>query len=446
MKTCLFVVLGTIALMLAAFINGYPIVYSDTSTYLASGFELKTPFDRPITYGLFIKLTSLNGVSLWLVIFAQTLLLSFLLFKLLKEIFNGDKFYLLVGLISTILLALFTSISWTTCQLIPDIFTAILILSTIIILISKAKRIELFLFYFLFLLSVSMHMSHPSLIIVILILILILCKFNFLPLKNTLTTNRIYILIVLAFVSIGIMGSAFSKSKHVFFMGALVEHGIVKQYLDETCHTKNYKLCAYKDSLPEKAWQFIWSESSPFYKIGGWKETKQEFNEIIINTLTSPKYISLHIQESAKATFDQLLKFKIGDGNGVFLKGTLLHERISKYVPSEAPQYERSLQNQSKLNLIDSINIMEEWVIIISLAGVIFLFVRRMDFNKKFLSLITIILVTIIINAWICGTCCNAIDRLGSKVIWLITFLVLIGFAIKMKNTFSSTIGKSIGN
>jgi hypothetical protein len=69
-KFILFVTLGALGLMLDAIYNGYPLVYSDTSTYLASGFELQTPVDRPITYGLFIRLTSLNGFSLWIPFFS----------------------------------------------------------------------------------------------------------------------------------------------------------------------------------------------------------------------------------------------------------------------------------------------------------------------------------------------------------------------------------------
>ena len=76
------------------------------------------------------------------------------------------------------------------------------------------------------------------------------------------------------------MSSAMSKSKHIFYMGRMVENGILKKYLDETCATKNYQLCAYKDSLPATADRFLWDfENSPVYKLGGWKTTKKEFNE-----------------------------------------------------------------------------------------------------------------------------------------------------------------------
>ncbi len=71
-----------------------------------------------------------------------------------------------------------------------------------------------------------------------------------------------------------------------------------------------------------------------------------------MNTLISPRYLSLHIKESAKAMFGQLTKFKICKGNGVFLSGTLLYERISKYFPHEIPQYETSRQNQKRIGYL----------------------------------------------------------------------------------------------
>lgn len=106
-------------------------------------------------------------------------------------------------------------------------------------------------------------------------------------------------------------------------MGVMVEHGIVKTYLDDNCNSKKYELCRYKDSLPDRAYKFVWDENSPFYKIGGWKKSKSEFNKIIYETLTQPKYILLHIKESCKATLQQLILFGIGDGNGSFREGTL---------------------------------------------------------------------------------------------------------------------------
>jgi len=84
------------------------------------------------------------------------------------------------------------------------------------------------------------------------------------------------------------MSSAMSKSKHIFYMGHMVENGILKKYLDENCATHNYKICEYKDSLPPNADRFLWDfENSPVYKMGGWKACKNEFMQLSVKHLPS---------------------------------------------------------------------------------------------------------------------------------------------------------------
>ena len=420
------IVLGALALMADAFINGFPIVYSDTSTYLASGFQLETPFDRPITYGLFLRVFSLNGLSTWLVVFAQATITSTLIFLTVK-LLTGNKRFLKIGLITSVFLALFTGLSWTVSQLMPDIFTPIALLCIVLIFSGEFKRGKMVLLYVLFLLSVAMHISHILLFGLILIAAFIVKRFFFSDIFQTARNSQIAILLALTIIAIVTMGSAISKSKHVFFMGAMVEHGILQQFLDDKCNTTDYKLCVYRNSLPEKAYQFVWDEDSPFYKIGGWKESKQEFNEIIFETLTTPKYIGLHIKESLKATFQQLVLFKIGDGNGSFPEGTQLHSRIHKYFPNELDQYANSRQNQSQLGFLDVFNSLFSAVIILSLIILVFLQIRFWNqFNGHFKLVLIVLLTGILLNAWDCGTFANAIDRLGCKMIWLIPFMAIL--------------------
>ena len=420
------IVLGALALMTDAFINGFPIVYSDTSTYLASGFQLETPFDRPITYGLFLRVFSLNGLSTWLVVFAQATIISTLIFLTVK-LLTGNKRFLKIGLITSVFLALFTGLSWTVSQLMPDIFTPIALLCIVLIFSGEFKRGKMVLLYVLFLLSVAMHISHILLFGLILIAAFIVKRFFFSDIFQTARNSQIAILLALTIIAIVTMGSAISKSKHVFFMGAMVEHGILQQFLDDKCNTTEYKLCVYRNSLPEKAYQFVWDEDSPFYKIGGWKESKPEFNEIIFETLTTPKYIGLHIKESLKATFQQLVLFKIGDGNGSFPEGTQLHSRIHKYFPNDLDQYANSRQNQSQLGFLDVFNSLFSAVIILSLIILVFLQIRFWNqFNGHFKLVLIVLLTGILLNAWDCGTFANAIDRLGCKMIWLIPFMAIL--------------------
>ncbi|MBS1647491.1 MAG: hypothetical protein JST67_09145 [Bacteroidetes bacterium] len=426
----LYVFFGALFFMLDAFINGYPIVYSDTSTYLASGFDLETPFDRPITYGLFVRLFSLNGVSLWLVVFAQAFMLSFLVFQVVKILVNNER-YLKIGLYTILFLSLFTGVSWTVSQIMPDIFTSMALLCFVVILFGTHDRKTQIILYLLFFISVAMHISHLLLFFLIGATVFFF-KTKWFPKKeHSGARMKVLVAVLLMALSLITMGSALSKSKHVFFMGAMVEHGILKTYLDETCATQSYRLCRYKDSLPQKAYQFIWDEKSPFYKMGAWKETKKEFNEIILATFMNPKYLFLHIQESLKATIQQLSLFAIGDGNGCFTEGTLLYKRIQKYVPNDAKGYALSKQNKSQLGFVSFFNTLFTATLLLSVL-VVFYFFAKSRKEYPIWSIGVLFFIAIVFNAWDCGTFANAIDRLGCKMIWLLPFFAFVFLAQKV--------------
>ncbi|MBL8009530.1 MAG: hypothetical protein JNJ64_02895, partial [Flavobacteriales bacterium] len=78
------VLLATVGVLSVALMNGYPLVYADTGTYLASAFEGLVPVDRPFWYGAFIRGLSLNGASLWPVVVAQALLCAIAVWRIAR--------------------------------------------------------------------------------------------------------------------------------------------------------------------------------------------------------------------------------------------------------------------------------------------------------------------------------------------------------------------------
>lgn len=427
----LFLLGAVLSLMIPAIFNGYPLVYSDTSTYLNSGFTLSMPYDRPMTYGLFLRISSLNGISLWTVIGVQCLLLASLIFRLLRE-FLIDNRSSLFGFLIVFALSLLSGVSWTASQLMPDIFTPIMFLSALLLLVGHLSRKEQVFLYLLFFFSAAMHLSHLLFNLAFLGAVFITRGLNIFKLKSLVKIRSLVILLVLSLTIFLTAGSAISKSRHIFLMGAFVEHGIVKLYLDEYCGSREFELCHYKDSLPSSAWQFVWDDASPMQKMGGWKETKQEFNKIIKGTFSSPKYIAIHFRESLKATASQLLRFNMGDGNGPFPEGTLLHERMGLFMPRELVAYETSRQNQGTLHIRDWILRLHQIVIAASLMGLAFMLVRirKISTNHLFHMVCCLVLLGILVNAWTCGTFANAIDRLGCKMIWLIPLLTSLSLSL----------------
>jgi hypothetical protein len=106
-----------------ALYNGYPLVYSDSGTYISSGFELKVPDDRPIMYGLIIRLFSLN-ISLWYVIIAQAIGSAVLIYTLIKVYVKSDKLTYIVFSISAFILMPFSGLPWYCSAILSDIYAA----------------------------------------------------------------------------------------------------------------------------------------------------------------------------------------------------------------------------------------------------------------------------------------------------------------------------------
>ena len=365
-------------------------------------------------------------------------MISYLILLTVKRFVNHENYHV-TGIAIIALLSVFTSLSWVNGQLLPDIFAPLGILSLFHLLFKKGlNRTNLALLVFIYILSSAVHISHIMIHIILLIFVLI----TYLIYKQTkffktVSAKWLGGLLIITMIGYVAMSSAVSKSTHVFLMSRLVENGIAYSYLHEYCGEKDYRLCAYKDSLPDNAINFIWTPQSPLSKIG-WKESKEEFREIIFQTLIKPKYLIRHILESIKVTFMQLARFEIGDGNGVFSRGTHVHAAVFKYFPQEIQQYNNSKQIRNNLIPIELPNTINyfitgaSFVLLIIMIGFQKLRIL-LPFQTRYL--VYFIITSIIINAWVSGTFANAVDRLGSRMVWLLPFVVIISGIVSLEHT-----------
>jgi len=213
-------------------------------------------------------------------------------------------------------------------------------------------------------------------------------------------------------------------------MGRMVENGILKKYLDETCATKNYQLCAYKDSLPATADRFLWDfENSPVYKLGGWKTTKKEFNEIISATLTESKYLKLHVFGAIDNSIRQLSEFNLGEGNIAFGKGTVLEDRVGLFIPSDAVCYNESKQTNGELSLFNDFNPIQKAVVYSSLVLLLLIMIvgpMRKKLSPVLFLLIVFVLIGVLYNDVVCASLSTVANRFAVRVIWLLPFLVFL--------------------
>lgn len=423
------VLTGTLMLLIPAFYNGYPLVNSDDGTYINSGFLPEVPGDRPIIYGLLLRIFSLNGISLWIALFIQTWTVSWLLLKIIESI--GDVRTYLIAIATYLLLTFTTSLSWVTSQIVPDICTPIVMMCMYLILAGKENKWNTVLLYCIFLAASGTHISH-FVIFMLLLACLFLFRNRFFQKENIWRVNKaMLILALLSLTANFVNASVYSNSKHVFLIGSLLDKKILKPYLHEVCPDKSYKLCKYADGMGDDPNWFIWNEDSPLYKEGGWSATKEEYNQIIKGIFTSPRYLLLFAEKSALFTWYQLLNFKIGDGNFPFKKDNHVYWAVENHVPNDITAYMNAWQHQElilpELELPNKIIYSTAIVSLFMLPIVIIL--KRKSLSRSFYLFLFLSLGLVLINAWDCATFSNVLGRYQGRVMWLVPFSTLLALA-----------------
>ncbi len=440
LELLLFIV-SIITLCLPAIINGYPVVNPDSGTYIESGFILEVPADRPITYGILTRLFSINGLSLWGAVIMQAILIHYIIRACIKStVVTSSK---ITTSIIAILLALFSTISWITSELIADVYTPIMLLSIACILSTQTSQQKMpVLLYIVFFVTTATHASHLSVSLCILLLIWLFRKLLFDESTIKKQVRSLYIMTLLSASTLAINASVFSKSSAAFMTAAMINKGVVTEYLQAICGNSQYEMCKYKDDITTDSDYFLWNTEGPLAKMGGWTEAREACNKINTGILTTYPYNWHFAKESFKHTLLQAAKFNIGDGNEPLTDTNGIYKHINQFVSStEASHYIHSKQNNGKLSaIIKSINRVSIITVLCSLAIIVFVSIRYRKLISRYqFTFISIILVGICINFAQCATFSLYNGRYGVKVIWLIPLCAMLLILSVIHNKKHST-------
>lgn len=417
---------GAFIFMIFALYNGYPIVLSgDTSTYLKSAFDLTVPRDRPVFYGLFIRFTSM-GVSIWPTMFLQGLILSYVSNRFIRSVLPDISLYKQLAFLLVIALA--TIASWVAGQLLPDIFTSILFLSAYLYLTQHNTLQQKILLLAIIWLSIVVHFSH-YIIATVFITGLLLASMLRVESLRKIRLRMIHTLgvVLIAWLSlfssnyIGGHGFVAGSVSHVFLMGKLSESGVLKTYLDKSCHTKGYAICNYKEHLPATGWDFVWDANSPVMLQGGWAATKTEYKAILKDIVTSPKYWPYVVYKSAEATMRQVILLNIDEGEErpwiKFDEETEIYKTINSGFHNEINEFKMTRQNMKTLNIV----FYDEVYVTVFLLSLVLLLFAVNDDNKSRITMVYGLLVFFLLtNAFATATFGNVLSRLNSRTIWLL--------------------------
>jgi hypothetical protein len=425
-------------LLYPAFFNGYPYVYSDTGTYIRSGFVYEVPNDRPIFYGLFIHHTSM-GASLWLTLAGQALLmvscLVLLQQLLLRKLFPDVRIQQILALITLFVLTRFSSLPFNTSMLLPDVFTAVPLLILLVMLLKPSITIlqyaVLLAVYTFFTFT---HLSNLLSLTIVLPCIL-LAKAIFRP--AYISYRRIAILggftlfmwvLAPAINSLFHYGFKMSKSSHVFTMATFIDNGLLKEYLDNDPEARQYSLYQYRDSLPSFSGEFLWDyNKSPLYKTGGWDNSKDEYNAIISDIIFSRDYFFRWAKGCFTATLRQLTQNDFGVELTIPYNEPDSPPRISvaSHFPDELFEYDHSRQNKGYGGFdFNKLSSTQNLLIIAGLFLIIF-YLLKYGLSSPVLFASATAIIYIMANALVVASLSAVGDRYNSRVSWVIIFFAM---------------------
>jgi hypothetical protein len=409
-----------------AFYNGYPLTFSnDTGIYLNSAFTGEIADSRPITYGLFIGLMSLH-ITLWTVVIVQALIVALIVYYIFRYMSRSEGYvYHYIAFVA--LVSLMMGAGFEVSRLMPDVFTPVTILGTALIVWCPSLKLrDMIVISVITVLSILIHNSHFFICVILLCGLLggyLFRQIRLLYKSVQLRFTRIILVFGLAIssnlISAGIhyhYGGVFKSSfgGSVFLMANLIEMGVIDPYLKENCGKKNYKLCAYKDSIPNN---FLWADNTPLDKTGGWKANEGEYMQMERDLFTSPGYLSKIVYKSVTYTIKQFFNYDITYAGK---PSDFVDKAVQSHFPHEFNSYSHSPQNAGMLpSLFRFINVGLHILVGISLFLLAYSLMKKQYSDQQLLSVI-LIFAGIVVNAWVCSMFSGVYPRYQVRVVWLL--------------------------
>jgi len=412
--------------------NGYQLVFYDTAGYLAEGLQGAFLAERSPVYSLLLFLAA-GAFSLWPVVILQAALTASLILEVVRAELPdlSLKGLLLLGLI----LMLATGIGWYTGQVEPDCMTALAVLGAYLLLfrtttLSPLRRILIVIVTGL---AVACHPSHLGLMAGLLLaagvirLVLPMLSLRLLPATSALLLSLALILAANYVLTRQIF---LTRAASPFVFARLMQDGIIKRLLDDTCPQSGYSLCASRSRLKTRADAWLWAPDSLFRVEGGFRGDHREESRMIADSMA--RYPFAQLKAALTDSVRQFFTFKTGDG--IESQARILKPELQKMTPAQLPAYLGARQQQGHFRFA-ALNMIHVSVGAVSLLNLAVL-LQRAAIRRRWeeAALPGLVLVALIGNAIVCATFSNPHDRYQSRIIWLPTLVLALAQARNPKS------------
>lgn len=341
------IVLAGLLLAWPAAWNGYPLVFADSGTYLGQALIGYLGWDRPPTYSLFLHALHWR-LSLWVVPVAQGVLTASLLALVLRSLEQPGAVPLLLAALG---LAVATGLPWLVAQIMPDLFTGLLVLALWLIGfgwrgLSRGERAYVLLFAAG---AAALHLTHlPIGLGLAMVGGIAAGRRGGLAVAGRMAAPVLAgIVTVVAANALGHGRVSLSPFGAVFMGARLLEDGPALRTLDADCARERWRVCAMRAELPMPANLFLWPPEGPLQRLGGGKAWAAEADEIVARTLArEPGTVALDVLDNAARQFVML---GTGDGLEAWRHEPGPEPLIARFFPRELDAYVGSRQSRGLL-------------------------------------------------------------------------------------------------
>ncbi|MHB2166094.1 hypothetical protein [Alsobacter sp. R-9] len=314
---------ATAVLMAFPIANGFPFMFADTGTYITAFRTFRVPWDRPVFYSIFVAVSSL-GLSLWLTVLVQAVMsavISLLFVNKVLRISSPTAAGIGVALTFAI-----TPAPWIAAQLMPDIFTGLMILGILSLLLASRRmdRWEIAACALVIVMATAFHLGNW---VIALGTTLSVALVNRVAGRSAPLGSYRVVTACIAAGLVAVLASnvaargqiSLSPGSNVFLFSKLLDDGPGFDVLNKVC-PGDYKVCAERDGLLKYAAQtgsrpsvsdhFLWE--GPLERLGWVPGFREEANQLVRLAFRDIEW-TRQVVRSAGHAFHQFFRFDIND-------------------------------------------------------------------------------------------------------------------------------------
>jgi hypothetical protein len=419
------VLAAALLLALPALVNGYPLVFIDTVSYLEQTVLWSVSWDKTYVYGPFLLLGHWR-LTLWGALALQCAAIAWLLWLVARVVWGGARPLAFLALVAG--LVALTALPWFAATLMPDVMAGVAVLAVFLLGFAphRLSRAEAAFAVALGAVAVGSHLSHLVVAAAVVGIVLLVGR----RLRPALLAALPVMLAVVALLAVNLLANGravLSANGATFLLARLQDDGPATRLLRDRCPGAGWHLCAHVHRLPMDSDEFLWDPASPLHVEAdgtpvfmGSVRIAPEAREIVAATLAA------HPLDVAAAMLRnglrQVVMARVGDTLGNEHLELSARRMVAAGFPRELAPFDGALQMQGRLQALAApLLAPHPLVLVLAVPLVLWGWWRAARSGDRVrLGLVLAALVGLSANAAVTGALSKPHDRYQARIIWLL--------------------------